>query len=208
MPKAKERHLLEATLQNIEAAIDSVTSNEAVAAIPVISTAFKVCKGIDDIRSRAFAAKLERFVSEPSLQSAASKDAIARKVQASPDEAQKIGETMFLVLDRFIDLDKPQLLAKVFVAYLDNVISAIDLQRLAQAIDLAFAPDLKQLIDADEMLITGRALPGEGDHWKKLLLTSGLVASISQGLHAIKMTYEITPLGQTLWKACRHVART
>ena len=89
MSKPKDRHLLEATLTNIEVAIDAVTSNEAVAAIPVIGTAFKVCKGIDDLRSRAFAAKLRNFVLSPDLCKPAAKEAILKKVQASPEDAEK-----------------------------------------------------------------------------------------------------------------------
>ena len=152
MPRPPERNLLEATLQNIEVAVDAATANDVIASIPVIGTAFKICKAIDDIRARAFAAKLNGFVAEPGLSTPAAKAALAQKLRDSPDEARKVGETLFLVLDRFIDLYKPAILAKVFVAYLDNVVTARDLQRLAQSIDIAFAEDLKALIDAEGVM--------------------------------------------------------
>ena len=69
MPRPKERNLLEAALLNIEVVVDAATTNDAIASIPVIGTAFKVCKAIDDIRARALAAKLHGFVSEPGLRS-------------------------------------------------------------------------------------------------------------------------------------------
>ena len=204
MSKSKDRPLLEATLTNIEVAIDAVTSNEAVASIPVIGTAFKICKGINDIRSRAFAAKLERFVSARDLAKPAAKVAILKKVQASPDEARKVGETLFLVLDRFIDLDKPESLAKVFIAFVDNQVSEEDLQRLAQAIDLAYCGDLRSLLKADEYAINGGSLDATNLPWMRTLIPSGLTINNSGGVGVVRTKNEVTPLGQLLWKAWRH----
>jgi hypothetical protein len=203
MSKPKDRHLLEATLTNIEVAIDAITSNEAVAAIPVIGTAFKVCKGIDDLRSRAFAAKLRNFVLSPDLSKAAAKEAILKKVQASPEDAQKVGETLFLVLDRLIDLDKPEILAKVFVAFIDSQISAEELQRLAQAIDIAYCGDIHALLKAEESIINGATLDANPP-WMKTLIPSGLTINNAGGVGVVKTRNEATPLGRLLWKAWRH----
>lgn len=201
MPKPKDRNFLEATLQNIEAAVDAATSNKAVASIPVIGTAFKVCKGIDDLRARAFAAKLEGFVSAPSLVKPTVRSAILRKMQSSKEEAQKVGEALFLVLDRFIDLNKPEVLANVFVAYVYGVISAIDLQRLAQAIDLAFSDDLSSLLSAEEQVISG-SVPGATNlPWMRTLIPSGLTINNAGGVTVVKTSNEVTPLGRLLWKA-------
>lgn len=203
MSKSKDRHLLEATLTNIEVAIDAVTSNEAVSAIPVIGTAFKVCKGIDDLRSRAFAAKLRTFVLSPDLCKPAAKEAILKKVQASPEDAQKVGETLFLVLDRLIDLDKPEILAKVFVAFIDSQISAEELQRLAQAIDIAFCGDIHALLNAEEWVINGATMDASPP-WMKTLIPSGLTINNAGGVGVVKTRNEATPLGRLLWKAWRH----
>ena len=204
MPKPKERHLLEAVLANIEVAADAITSNEAVAAIPVIGTAFKVCKALDDIRSRAFAAKLDAFVSAPDLVKPSVKDAIVELARSSPSEANKVGETLFLVLDRYIDLDKPVILAKVFVAYIDGVITAIELQRLAQAIDIAFAADLQSLTTADLPTVQGQ-WDGARYPWMETLIPSGLTVSTARGVGVVRPFTEVTLLGQTFWKAVCHV---
>lgn len=207
MTKPKDRNFLEATLQNIEVAVDAATSNEAIASIPVIGTAFKVCKGIDDLRARAFAAKLERFVSAPSLVEPKAKAAILRKMQSSSVEAQKVGETLFLVLDRFIDLNKPEILAKVFVAYVDGLISAIDLQRLAQAIDIAFSGDLTSLLDAEEMVVNGGMPDATYLPWMRTLIPSGLTINNAGGVTVVKTSNEVTPLGRLLWNAWHHEVR-
>lgn len=204
MTMPNERNFLEAVLENIEVAVDAVTDNEAVASIPVVGTAIKVCKGIDDLRARAFAAKLERFVSSLELTTDSAKDALVRRVQASPEEARKVGETLFLVLDRFIDLDKPEMLAKVFIAYVDRAISATDLQRLAQAIDIAFADDLRELLRAEEHVVMGNISRRANYPWMETLIPSGLAINSASGVGAVRMSNEVTLLGQLLWKAWRH----
>ena len=208
MPRPPERNLLEATLQNIEVAVDAATANDVIASIPVIGTAFKICKAIDDIRARAFAAKLNGFVAEPGLSTPAAKAALAQKLRDSPDEARKVGETLFLVLDRFIDLYKPAILAKVFVAYLDNVVTARDLQRLAQSIDIAFAEDLKALIDAEGSCILGNTAEDAYAPWRKMLLPSGLTINNARCFTVVRTSYDVTPLGQLLWKAFHLVENT
>ena len=199
-----DRHLLEATLANVDVAIDAITSNEAIAAIPVIGTAFKVCKGLDDLRSRAFAAKLAGFFSEPSISSASAMAAIVRKVRESPDEACRVGETLFLVLDRFIDLDKPGMLARLFVAYTGSQLSATDLQRLAQAIDLAFSDDLRDLLAAEESAVMGGSLDATYVPWMQTLIPSGLTINTARGVGVVQTRNEVTPLGRLLWKAWRY----
>lgn len=62
MSDRQERNFLEAFLEGGEAAIDLMTENEAVKAVPVVGTAIKLLKGFDDMRSRALAAKLTKFL--------------------------------------------------------------------------------------------------------------------------------------------------
>ena len=156
------------------------------------------------IRSRAFAAKLDAFVSAPDLVKPSVKAAILRQTQASPAEAQKVGETLFLVLDRYIDLDKPLILAKAFVAYVDGVITATELQRLAQAIDIAFATDLHALVAADSHTVRGQS-DGARYPWMETLIPSGLTVSTARGVGVVRPFTEVTLLGQTFWKALHHV---
>jgi hypothetical protein len=101
-------------------------------------------------------------------------------------------------------LDKPEILAKVFIAFVDNQISAVELQRLAQAIDLAFCGDLKALLQAEEQIINGASLDATGLPWMRTLIPSGLTINYSGGVGVVKNKNEVTPLGQVLWRAWRH----
>jgi hypothetical protein len=204
MREKRSHHLVEAFLQNVEAAADLLTDNEAVKAIPVVGTAVKLCQGLDDIRARALAAKLQAFIAEPHLQSPAASEKIKRKLATNSEEFGSVGEVLFLVLERLIDLDKPQILAKVFVAYLDEAVSQSELKRLAQAVDLAFGEDLLAFLNAEAIQLQDETQP-----WMPLLEPSGLTASQvdrAPPAHA-RTRRRVTSLGNALWKAWRHVPK-
>lgn len=169
--KPGERNFLEAALQNVEAFVDTVTENEAVKAVPILGTALKVCKGVDDLRNRALAAKIYKFLMEPALQSPHGKARLQISVSSSKEEADKLGETLFLTLEKFSDMRKPELLAQVFVAYLDEVIDLSMFRRIAAALGLAFVDDIESLLESPEDLSEKL-----GSEWKTGLLGSGLVS--------------------------------
>jgi len=129
---------------------------------------------------------------------------MARQAQSTPEEYEKVGETLFLVLDRLIDLEKPQLLANVFVAYLGDHLTAIDLQRLAQAIDLAHTSDLHELIGCSEAVLNGNDMDATNLPWMQMLGPSGLTIARAGGVGVVRTRYELTPLGQLLWRAVRY----
>lgn len=201
MTGKKERNLLEAALEAGEAALDLLTDNEAVKAVPVIGTAFKLLKGVDDMRDRALAAKLETFVRDPSLQSDQVRVRLRNGISSSEEEAIKVGETLFLVLDKMTDLEKPRLLARVFRAYLDEVITAVDLRRLSHALDGAFTDDLIALEHWQES-----AHVSYGVEWKQPLVGVGLTRLVT-GQTIDTMTevhYELTELGRKLYQVLWH----
>ncbi len=201
MTRKKERNFLEAALEAGEAALDLLTDNEAVKAVPVIGTAFKFLKGVDDMRDRALAAKLETFIRDPSLQSDLVREKLRNGISSSEEEAVKVGETLFLVLDKMTDLEKPRLLARVFRAYLDEVITAVDLRRLSHALDGAFTDDLISLEHWQES-----AHVSYGIEWKEPLVGVGLTRVVT-GQTIDTMTevhYELTELGRKLYQALWH----
>lgn len=206
-PKQGDRNFLEAGLLNAEALARGLADNEAIAAIPIVSTAVKIARGIDDFRAKIFAAKLSSFVSDPSLRSTQAAGRIKQKFAQSPEEGVKIGETLLLVLDKFIDMDKPAILAKVFVAYIDSAISAEDLKRIAQGIDLAYGSDLHNLLTAEDIHKT--SADDSSRIWLVTLANSGLTMFRVSGrpVGGAATYFEVTELGKKLWSACRHTPK-
>lgn len=204
MTKSKAFHFLETVLKGGEAAVDLMTDNEAVRAVPVIGTAIGLLRGLDDFRDRALVAKLERFVCEPALQSPSAQKKLREGIQADSEEAVKVGETLFLVLDKVTDLEKPGLLARVFLAYLDGEITASQLRRLAHAMDAAFTDDLLALEGWQES-----AHVSYGTEWKRPLAGAGLTQVVAgQAINDMTtVNYDLTDLGRTLYRVFWHARR-
>ncbi len=138
----KESPIIEAALENAEALIDAVTDNEILKSIPVVGTALKVIKGAGDIRDRLFAAKIMTFLNALENVAPDLKEKIRQRVSENADESRKVGETVLLLIDRLADLDKADIIAKVFIAYAYGHLKPAEFQRVTQAVDQAFVSDL------------------------------------------------------------------
>jgi len=183
-----DRSLLEVVMEGGEAIVDLFTTNEAVREVPVVGTAFKVLKGLDDLRSRILQTKLLKFVSEPSLVRSMAAGRIRTRLQ-DDEQRQQIGEGLFLTLEKVTDLQKPELLGRVFAAYLDEVVDGDTLLLLAHAIDSAFARDLHYFLvqHVDNGL--------ERNPIVLRLLSTGLVDYLE---------FQATPLGIALKRVATH----
>ncbi len=194
MRNGEERHGVEAFLEAAESAADIALNGDVLADVPVVGLAVKVVRAIDSARDRALKAKLSRFALALDRISKNEREAYKRKLQANPEEAKQVGETLFLVLDRLTDLSKPELLGQVFVAYMDGAIDAVTLRRLSQAIDMAFPDDLHMLLTSDVSGLQHEVA------WMRHLSPSGLTEP--KGRDTIDsigtIFYEITELGKAL----------
>lgn len=194
---SKDRPVAEAALESGEVITDILMRGDILAEIPLIGTAIKICKAADSIRDRIFAAKLSKFILSLESITEEQKNKLREKMAAGAEEAQKVGETLLLILERVTDLNKPFLLSKIFLAYIDGVVSSDELRRLSQAVDAAFADDLEQLLAADK-------IPEKSEEpWMQYLIASGLTRLVAgqSWSESGKLYCEITPLAQKLRSA-------
>ncbi len=192
-----DRSVLKASLEGAEVLADIALGGNVLAGVPIIGTAFNLLKAVDNIRDRAFAAKLYKFAIAFDRISAEEKQKMQKKIGSDEKEAEHVGETLFLVLDRLTDLSKAYVLGYIFVSYLRGDITANELRRMAQAIDICFADDLNELLKQ-------RVAPARSRlAWVQGLLTSGLAEPIGDGTigGAGNIYYEVSELGRKLCKA-------
>ena len=98
---------------------------------------------------------------------------------------------------------KPELLAQIFVAYLDEVIDLPLFRRIAAAIDQAFVDDISSLPESPDNF------PDElGFGWKTGLLGSGLVSPFGGETYddENKIYFRLTPVAR-LFRQCVDHAR-
>lgn len=196
----KDRPVVQATLEGVESITGILMQGEFLSGFPVLSQAINFCNAVDSLRDRSLANKLARFVQNLSDITEEQKNRLKEKVNIGTEEAQKVGETLFFVLERVTDLDKPSLLAQIFLAYVDGIISSEELRRLCQAIDTAFADDLQSLLAAE-------VIPEKTEElWMQHLAASGLTRLVGGQVWSDlgKIYYEITPLAKMLRRAYFH----
>ncbi|MGJ0490324.1 hypothetical protein [Methylobacter sp.] len=195
MKKKEEGLVLEATLETSEVVLDALTTNEVLANIPIIGTALNIYKATQAVRDRAFVIKVERFARPISEAPDSDRQRFREKLQQNPEETKKVGETLFLVLDRLADVDKPTMLGYVFVSYLNGLVSYSDLRFMSQAIDMAYADDLELFLEYG--LVPEKRFK-EG--WEQRLAAAGLTETAvgSNWKDDSRIYYRTTKLGGNL----------
>lgn len=111
-PPPHDRPILEACLEGASLGSDVVLHGQFLSDIPLVGTAFKICRAIDSVRDRILAAKILRFVQ--GTDNARDREKLRKKIHGDAQEARRIGELLVLVIDRVSDLDKPELVGQAF----------------------------------------------------------------------------------------------
>lgn len=140
----KDRPVLDLAMTAGEVVSDTLTKGDALEAIPIVNLALKVVKAKDSIADSIYASKLVGFVN--GIGDFTSEEREKAAAQFLKDDATKAGETVLLVLDRITDLDKPALLGFLFKQFAIGHITSEELRRLAVAVDIAFADDLRDFL--------------------------------------------------------------
>ena len=153
---------------------EAVPHSHVVKEVPIIRQAVALWKTYNDARSALLAAKLEKFVTDSSLRTPEARARMCE--QAKSPDAKKIGETLFMVLEKLTDMLKPMWLARCYAGFLAGEFGSSELRRLAAAIDIAFGDDLISLITAPEPIRSNEYAP-----WRRYLTGSGLTEMGAQG---------------------------
>lgn len=196
MTEKRERHFLEAFAENSEALLDLAVDNEAVKAVPVVGTLFKLLKGYQDLSSRILAGKLQKFLSEPSLRNALEARKLRQQILQNPEEAQEIGELLFLTLDKVTDMTKPTLLAKAYASYLIDEIDRFTFEAITHVLNISFLRDVQAFLASPN--------PPNDTLWKERLTSVGLLEVESETYDG-DVIYQETPLGAAFLHAVRDV---
>lgn len=138
-----------------EIAIDSFFENGAIKEIPIFGTALKVVRGGKAIRDYFFIQKLSEFVRNAKALSPDKIRNFRMKLQADRDFAKRTATHLAIVLDRFDELEKATLLAKIFGSYINGLLDQHQMKRLASALDRTLLTDIVAL---KNFMIDKRAL--------------------------------------------------
>lgn len=146
-----------------EVSLDSIMEEGFLKEIPFISTAVSIYNIGKSIRERHHVAKLIVFLNEINKGTVDYKkrDEYKEKFKENPKFCSKELEYILVLIDRYITLDKPKLLARIYLAYLDGVIIWEELVMYAEVIDRFLLLDFVTLTSQTDRTIVYRNIGGE-----------------------------------------------
>ena len=140
--------VFDTSIELLEAVGDQVFDNGLLKDIPILGTAVNLARLRKTITDRLFLKKVEKFLVSLSEVEETEKQKFYGRLETDQRLREKTGEVIVLILNRFDDLEKPEILARVFRSYMKGIIGFDQFRQLASAVALAYIEDLRQLVDS------------------------------------------------------------
>ena len=128
----------------LEIALDGNLDNGILKDIPIFGSAIKVAELTMSIRDHFFLKKLGRFIYQLDDLTEAEKETIS-KFSKSPD-SEKISNKLIQVIDNVTDVEKADLIGKLFISYCSGKIDKSNFLRSVDTIHNYFLEDLQRFI--------------------------------------------------------------
>lgn len=130
-----------------EVTLDSVLEDGLLKDIPIIASAISVYKLGASLRERHELMKLYYFVKSfnNGMQDEEQREKYILNFQNDQKIRNKELAYLMVVLDKYINLDKPQMLAKIYLSYLNGEITWNDVMKYSEVIDRLLSGDVELL---------------------------------------------------------------
>ena len=113
--------------------------------IPIVSGLGKLVETWPAIQKSFILKKLQRFSQGLSSVTPQQREDFLNRLQSDQKYSERVAEAVILLLNSLNDLDKPELLARVVAAYVQQKITFEEFRRLGDAIHIGHAGDLQAL---------------------------------------------------------------
>lgn len=163
----------------VELGLDALVEDGLFKDIPIVSTAVAVYRIGKSIRERHHIAKLISFLNEFNKGIADEEKRAKYRQKFISNEAFRNQELEYILLltDRYISFDKPQMLAKLYLSYLDDEIIWQEFTMYAEVVDRFLMLDCNTLTGDAEKIIVPRNIGGES---VLRLVALGLMTEITE----------------------------
>jgi len=175
---------------------------EVVERVPALGAVASALGGIRGIREKLILKKLVYFLSELDNVSDEDRWVFRRKIEIDPEEREKVGEHLILLLDRLDNTEKARLVGRLFSAFIRRRITKDELQLACAGVDRAHLADLTRIARNGEV--------PHGDSGSRLFaagLASLQVSSVNNmpqlgALAGGFQTYPVNAIGMTVLDIC------
>lgn len=145
-------------LSNImEVGLDSIMGDGILKDVPFISTAISIYRIGHSVRDRHNLKKLAVFWKQinQGIQDESTRREYTKRFQENQKFRKQELEFILVLIDRYVGYDKPQMLAKLYLSYLNEEVSWAEFSVYAEVID-RFLPGDSELLCKDPILRIGR----------------------------------------------------
>lgn len=130
----------------LDAGLDYLTDSEILKDIPIFGLAFKSYNLYQKVSESFFMKKLLRFLFELKEIPLLEREKFIAELETN-NETNKAGEKLLITLNRLNDIDKAEIIGRLFKQTILSKINFNDFNRLTHIIDNAYIDDLKLLKD-------------------------------------------------------------
>ena len=161
-------------LDYAELGLDALTKDGLLKEIPIVSTVVSLYRIGESIREKHHVVKLICFLNQfnEGIIDEDKRQAYRYKFYSDKEFRSKELEYILVLVDRYISFDKPRMLAKLYLAYLDEKIIWEEFTMYAEVIDRFILLDYKMLVSDARQFIVKRNL---GEETVLRLMALGLV---------------------------------
>lgn len=185
-----------------ELGLDALAEDGLFKDIPIVSTAVAVYRIGKSIREKHHIAKLISFLNEinKGIVDEEKRQNYQEKFTSNEKFRNQELEYILILIDRYISFDKPQMLAKLYLAYLDGKIKWDEFTQYAEVIDRLLPGDI---YPSSEGLKYARNKSDSQQRLAALGLMRGTIPSpsVDNGVlsfSSASLNYELTKFGRTL----------
>jgi hypothetical protein len=201
-------NIVDFAAENADTIIHLISNSEILDDIPLLGTVNKAFKTGTTIRDQIFAKKVWRFLTTIRDISETERNKFIADLEKSAI-VEKVGETLLVLLDKFDDSRKSELLGKLVKTKISGEIDESNFFRLSHVVMHSYYPDLLQLKD-----LRGFALPSE--ELRMSLLSLGLIFKTTRSetvyfekdKHAIVANYSLSDIGILLDRIINNLETT
>lgn len=201
---------LDTAIDFSEIGLDSLLDESILKEVPLIKTAYSIAKTGFAIREKHMLKKTMLFIDKLNKNGVSNQNYIEykEKLKAKESFLMRELEHVIIVIDRYIELNKNEILANLYFNYIDKKIDWEQFQELSIIVDNIFLSDLPEL----ENIYMKKAITMNDINNKisfRRLKTQNLIEDIesmrrrsngSIGMYFHENDYQITLLGELLFK--------
>jgi hypothetical protein len=128
-----------------DATVVSALADAPLEELPILGTLLKIFRGYHSLRDMLFEKKLRTFLLAVREISPGERVRFRARIESEPGLKKKTGEHLVSVIERLDEEEKAPVLARMFVAFMEERIDLDDLRRFSHILDRSTLRDLHAL---------------------------------------------------------------